>query len=585
MKLKMNIRKDKSRIKNMSKSVNLIVILVIIIITFFIIMLFKNNSDMNVFFSNKFNVEYSKNVPAEWMEYRAKITLNDDKTKIEGEGVSNTGSAIKIQESGKYYFTGEISDATIIVDTKEDNHVDLVFGNCSIESKKSSPIIGLNCKNLTIFLEENTENTLTDSSEYKYLINKKKQKPDGCIYSNNDLTIAGTGKLIVKSNNEDGIVSEKNLKITNCELDISSADDGIRSKNIMYIRNANIKTNSNGKGIKTTDEVNGSIQIDKSTIDLNVTDDGIQSASTLNIYGDSKINIIAKNKEQDGKNEENKNDKEIICKGIKANADIIVESGTIIVDASDDAIHSNGIILINDGEFKLKAKDDGIHADKKLVINNGKIVVLESYEGIESSYIQINGGDINVTSTDDGISVGGEEIKENKIISGIYDIYNILEINGGNIKIYSDSDKDGTGDGIDSNAEININGGSIYVLGPTNDEYDEALDISIRCAITGGDMILCGASDTWKKVSQDTNVVSLTFLNINGKKNDELILRSSSGKIIRKITLEDDYDQITFSNQDIELNEKYALYKDEQKICELRADSFANSNIKNQNEN
>ena len=97
-------------------------------------------------------------------------------------------------------------------------------------------------------------------------------------------------------------------------------------------------------------------------------------------------------------------------------------------------------------------------------------------------------------------------------------------------------------------------------------------------------MILCGVSDTWKNISKDTTVVSLTFLDIKGKNNDELILKNSSGKIIKKITLEDDYDQITFSNKDIELNEKYTLYKNGQKIYELQADLFANSNSKNQNE-
>ena len=73
-------------------------------------------------------------------------------------------------------------------------------------------------------------------------------------------------------------------------------------------------------------------------------------------------------------------------------------------------------------------------------------------------------------------------------------------------------------------------------------------------------------------------------MNINGKKNDELILKNSSGNIIRKVTLEDDYNQITFSNQDIELDEKYTLYKDEQKICEIKADLFANLNAKDRNE-
>lgn len=79
-------------------------------------------------------------------------------------------------------------------------------------------------------------------------------------------------------------------------------------------------------------------------------------------------------------------------KGLKAGTEITINEGNIDISSTDDSIHSNGIIIINDGTIKLSSRDDGIHADTNIVINNGTIDIIKSYEGIESGYIEINGG-------------------------------------------------------------------------------------------------------------------------------------------------------------------------------------------------
>ena len=84
---------------------------------------------------------------------------------------------------------------------------------------------------------------------------------------------------------------------------------------------------------------------------------------------------------------------------------MLIDNGTFVIDAADDAIHSNGNITINGGAFTLNTGDDGLHADATLTINGGNIAIPTSYEGLESAVITINAGDINLTSSDDGINV------------------------------------------------------------------------------------------------------------------------------------------------------------------------------------
>ena len=82
--------------------------------------------------------------------------------------------------------------------------------------------------------------------------------------------------------------------------------------------------------------------------------------------------------------------------GIVSKDTLVINSGTYIINASDDGVHSNGNITINNGEFTITSKDDGIHSDGLIEINNGTFNITAA-EGIEATYVKINGGTIDIT--------------------------------------------------------------------------------------------------------------------------------------------------------------------------------------------
>ena len=48
-----------------------------------------------------------------------------------------------------------------------------------------------------------------------------------------------------------------------------------------------------------------------------------------------------------------------------------------------------------------------LHADSNLLVSSGTIKITESYEGLEGLSIDITGGDIELTSSDDGLNAAG----------------------------------------------------------------------------------------------------------------------------------------------------------------------------------
>ena len=165
--------------------------------------------------------------------------------------------------------------------------------------------------------------------------------------------------------------------------------------------------------------------------------------------------------------------------GIEANDSIRIFDGELTIVSGKDAFHSEnsddlslGYIYIADVTLTISAGDDGIQGNAVVQIDGGAIDIQTCTEGIEGTYVQINGGDLAIYATDDGINAARKSD---------YDV--VLEVNGGTIDINMAG---GDTDAFDSNGDLYINGGTINVTA------NSAFDYMGVGRLTGGQVTVNG---------------------------------------------------------------------------------------------
>ncbi len=164
---------------------------------------------------------------------------------------------------------------------------------------------------------------------------------------------------------------------------------------------------------------------------------------------------------------------------VRANDSIAIADGTFALNAGTDGLHAEndeddtlGNIYIAGGTFTIDANDDAIHANTLLQIDDGSFEITGA-EGLEGTYIQINGGDISVSASDDGVNAARKSSAYTPTV----------EINGGYLTVVMGA---GDTDGVDSNGDILITGGTVDVTGRS------AFDCDGSAQYTGGTLIVNG---------------------------------------------------------------------------------------------
>lgn len=471
------------------------------------------------------------------------VTLKSNSISFSGTGATVDGDTITITEAGTYVISGTLKDGQIIVDSEDDENVRLVLNNAVITSSDSSPILVKNAKNTILSIPSGTESVLTDGS------GNTDEEATGTLFSADDLWINGSGTLTINANYKDGISGNDDIQITQTKIIIAAVDDGITANDSVSVSNADITIEAGGDGIKSTNDSKiqkGFVAVNGGNLTITSVADGLQAETLLYIQdGVFKIDTSGSDTSDDSDS----------FKGLKAGCGIVIEDGSFSIDSIDDALHSNGMMRVEGGSYEITTGDDALHADVTLTVSGGTINIAKCYEGIESKIIEITGGTIELTASDDGINVAGGNDSSlggkpgETTTTSSYK----LTISGGDIKVNA------AGDGIDVNGSAYMTGGTVLVSGPTNNG-NAALDYDGVFEVSGGTLLVAGSSGMAQAPS--TSSTQYTIANTVGTQTAGTMVKlvDSSGKTIASFTPANDYQHIAISSPDIKKGSTYTLY-------------------------
>ncbi len=478
--------------------------------------------------------------------------LLGDAISVEGNGVTVENNKITISSAGTYGISGTLKDGQIIVDAGDEDNVKLVLKGANISCSNSSPIYIKNAKNAYLVLAESSENIITDGENYVFE-DETSDEPNATIFSKDDLFISGTGKLTVNSNYNNAITSTDDLEIEDANIEITSVADGLRGKDSITISSGNININASGDAMKSNnseDDEKGYILIKGGNINITSGEDGIQAETSATITGgDLTINS--------GGGSENSSKSTISTWGGWGKPMDFGSNATAIEDDSPSAkaIKGSTLVKIDGGNINIDSSDDSIHSNGNVEINGGNINIASGDDGIHGdSTIDINSGEINITKSYEGIEAETININDGNIkVVASDDGINAAGGNDGSAvngrpgqNNFASSSKasinfnggrvviDASGDGLDANGSIYMKDGVVIVNGP-EDNGNGALDYDGKFEISGGLLIAAGSSGMAQSPS-DTS-----------KQNSINVFTSVSANTLLHIEDESENELITFS--------------------------------------
>ncbi len=543
------------------------------------------------------------------------VSLSDSGITADKSGVTVNGNRAEITSGGAYRISGKISDGSIGVNC--DDEVILILDGADILCSGSAAIDGIKAAHIAVFLAENSVNSLKSGAECEITETDESFSASGAaLYSKSDLSIGGSGILNIGGYINNGIASADEAVILGGTVEVSAVNNGIKANDNLSIIDGKINIICGNDGLKCENDEDttlGNIDITGGDVSVTSFGDGAQAQNNLNI-ADGNITVKSGNEAEamqtaenipempggempdfgeeplempggempdfgeeppempggemrmgrnGGKREMQSGGEEGFGKpdmkpdgeegfgrpDFENNGEKMQDFKEAFKNKSDDTsksakgLKSGNKLTISGGTVNISSADDGIHTDGELTVTAGDITVSRSIEGMEANIIDIRGGNINLTASDDGMNASG--------------VSPVLRISGGTVYVNA------SGDGLDSNGDLIIEGGNVTVDGPTNNG-DGALDSgtenggSLLC--NGGTVIAVGASGMAESFGSKSAQPCLNVaFKSTCKAETDITVKDSTGKIIFEHKSAKSFSSVVFSSPGLKSGEKYTV--------------------------
>ena len=515
----------------------------------------------------------SKDQDGDWDSSEATvITLKGNEAVISGNGAYTSDGNVVITNAGYYVVSGSLTDGYLSVDAYDSSKVFIRLDGVEINCSDDACIRVDKADKVFLTLAEGSQNTLNSGSTYSD--QALSDGTDGTIFAHDDLTINGSGSLTVNAAYRHGIAANDDLVITGGTITVTAAADAIHANDSLRIKEASITVDAGDDGLVTSNEKeNGYLYIESGTINVTAADDGIHTTGEITLAG-GDITVSAGN---DGIHSDTsiyiRNGTLLIDKcyeGIEALI-IDVSGGDITIYPTDDGFNANGNSDsqigaggMGGGMGRGKGDRGGMHGpqdtgsgastgdmptppDMNSTTSAGNMPAPPDMDSTTSagnmptppdtdseastgdmptpSDMNSNvNSDMNSQMSSDRNSQMSSDMNSqmssgmnsgdgnSKSSTAANDEETYISISGGTIRIINEAGNDA--DGLDSNGDIFISGGSIYVSlqgSGSNSAVDFGSESGGVAEISGGTIIACGASSMAEAFDSSSTQASILY--------------------------------------------------------------------------
>ena len=497
-----------------------------------------------------------------------KITLEGESARVEGDGAQADGARVDIEAEGTYLIAGQLTNGQIHVNVADTEKVQLVLAGASIHNETGAALYVEQADKCFVTLALDTKNELSDGADHSFV--EGEDEPDATLFSKDDLTINGTGSLTVTGNYSDAIASKDELTITGGTYVVTAAEDGLRGKDSLKILDGTFTIEAGEDCLKSSrddDPARGFVSIDGGTFELNAGDDAIHGETYLRVTN-GDINVSSCNE------------------GLEAMV-VQVDDGIIQVSSEDDALNAAAPSASTEQSASGKGtegmpgqegmmpqrptdqtesgtppdlpRDDQAAAKaggERPQPNANDALAQQNAEGTEQQrpnrddaepqppadgeqpqqQRQQQGGEMQGQPQPGGMEEGNESCQ--------------IIINGGTLTL------EAKGDAIDSNGSLKINGGTVFVTGPTSNG-DGALDYALEAECNGGTILIVGSAGMAQDFSSSAQPSA--FVNAKGAANQKAVVADQAGAELFSYTPSAAFETVIVSSPDLEDGQEYSL--------------------------
>lgn len=478
----------------------------------------------------------SRDVRADW---------SADGATVIDLGALESGSDLTLTEEGDYVLSGEWT-GRVIIEAGEEAKLRLILNGVSINSPAGPAIWEKSADKLILTLAEGSVNTLTDGAA----VAEEDATVAAGIYTEDDLSVNGSGTLTVTGTAEQGIQCKADLIIAGGDITVSAVNDGIRGNNSVLLLDGVLTVTAGGDGIvssKADKEGKGWIVIAGGTLAVTAGDGVSESAGTSGFGGRGGWG-----RGWGDWNTGSSDSDTVSQKGVKAATDLTVLGGSVTLNCTDDALHAQNI-AVTGGTLNIRTGDDGMHADSDLVISGGIIDISQCHEGLEGYNVTVSGGEIRVVADDDAVNAaGGNDSSGSVGIWGGRDHFSesnngsLLTVSGGTLSLTAG------GDGLDSNGSISVTGGVTGVWTASNG-MEGPIDFNGSGSMTGGTLILA-SSGMQMGAAATLSGQAMMGVSLSGTQSAGTVitLKDANGAVLGSFAPESSFSQITVASSSLD---------------------------------